>query len=296
MTNIINLISNQILLNFQFILQLTVYDKNDHNELMDSQIPAPNPLMDPPPAPASAEQVYVPTTPIVPPPKNKPNIFLIILPFITLIIGAGLGFGYAKITQPKILDTTINRIAVLTPTPTLLPSPSFTPTPVASASPTPTPIPSMPILSTTNWKKVGLHEIVFYIPLEATCNSTGTCQTITYTSTASGKLVTQKISMSVDPYSGGTIKNSFLAKYKELNTCEPVSAEAKFGNVIGVLIAVNQAKCRGNNGGIAVVIANKLVTIMGNLNYDPKTMAISHWDIRDTIVSTIQAGEGLAVP
>ncbi len=147
-----------------------------------------------------------------------------------------------------------------------------------------TPLAKIPTISTDNWKSASNNGVQFKIPPEATCNDNQACTLISWTSEYQGNTLYHNIRVEVKDYLGGSRREQFYQNTKP--ECHDIYQEASFGPVIALQIAIDGGWCQGGGGGIVTVIGNKLV-IVHNLFYNLETKVIDRWDVRDTLVSTL---------
>jgi len=143
-------------------------------------------------------------------------------------------------------------------------------------------------LSTADWKIVSNSGVSFKIPPEASCNNENQCSNVSYTWNYEGSAIISHIYIRVSDYAGGSKKEQFLASHTEVANCKPFYKEVLFGSVKALQIAIDGNFCQGSSGGIVTIIANKLVIFDGGLTYNPDTKVIRRWDIRDTVISTLE--------
>ena len=143
----------------------------------------------------------------------------------------------------------------------------------------------IPTISTSNWKNASNNGVRFKIPFEADCNDNQACILVSWTSQYQENTLYHSIRVEVRDYLGGSRREQFYSNIKP--ECYDVYQEASFGTVRALQIAIDGGWCQGGGGGIIAVIGDKLV-IIHNLAYDDKKI-INRWDIRDTLVSTLEA-------
>ena len=143
----------------------------------------------------------------------------------------------------------------------------------------------IPTISTSNWKNASNNGVRFKIPSEADCNDNQACTLVSWTSQYQENTLYHSIRVEVRDYLGGSRREQFYSNIKP--ECHDVYQEASFGTVRVLQIAIDGGWCQGGGGGIIAVVGDKLV-IIHNLAYDDKKI-INRWDIRDTLVSTLEA-------
>lgn len=153
--------------------------------------------------------------------------------------------------------------------------------------PDPSPSASLELISTistNDWKSASNNGVQFKIPAEASCNDNLTCSLVSWTSQYQGNTLYHNIRVEVKDYLGGSRREQFYQNTKP--ECHDIYQEAGFGSVKSLQIAIDGGWCQGGGGGIVTIIGNKLV-IIHNLFYNPETKIIDRWDVRDTLISTL---------
>lgn len=142
----------------------------------------------------------------------------------------------------------------------------------------------IPIQATSDWKTVINNGVAFRIPPQANCNDPSSCTLVSWTSDYQGNTAYYNIRVEVKRYLGGSRREQFYTNMKP--ECHDIYKEARFGSIQALQIAIDGGWCQGGGGGIVAVVGQKLV-IIHNLFYNPNTKVIDRWDVRDSLVSTL---------
>lgn len=162
----------------------------------------------------------------------------------------------------------------------------------------------IPLVSTENWRTVGLDNISFKVPEEAKCfqadfpsfangsqptENDDECNMI-YLKDNDYRLATV---ITVKEYLGGSRRAQFCltgaGKENWCDECKAIYREGYFGNIKGLQVPIDGGWCQGSEGGAVLVVVGEKLVIIRNLYYDPETKAVIRFPMQDTIISTLKA-------